>query len=691
MREYHSKAIRNVAILGHMDCGKTTIAEAVLYLAGAIDKKGEVEKKNTVSDYTVEEQARQTSLQSALIPVEWNGHKINFLDVPGSEEMIGEVENVLSVVKGAVLVIDAGAGVEPGTERAWEELRKHNIPTLIFVNKMDKENIKYEELIEELKEKFGKRVAPFCYPLGKQDTFDGFALVAEGKARLYRDGICVDGEIYEDKKEKVQELYEWMCEAVAETSEELMEKYFAGEPLELEEVKVGLRTAVLAGEVYPVICGSAIKNIGIATLLNMIIDYNPCPDDLKPKAGHLPNSDQVILKPTADSEPLAAYVFKTIVDPFVGTISLLKIYSGVVKTGMDVYIPNIDQTVKLPQIFSLMGKTQLQIDAAYAGDIVAVAKLSELEIGYTLCDKKAPVVFDKPDYATPIYYVAIKPKNKQDEEKISSALTKIKQEDPTFEFKRNPETAQLLIGGQGVLHIGYIIDKLKNIFKVEVTQEDPKVVYRETIRGRTTGDKGVQGRHKKQSGGAGQFGDVWIKFEPSQEVFEFHEEVFGGAVPKNYFPAVEKGLQKALEKGPLAGFPVIGVKATLVDGSYHPVDSNELSFVLAAGLAWQAAIKEVKPTILEPIMELLITVKTEHVGAVMGDMSKRRGRILGQEDIGNGKTVVTAEVPESEIAKYATELKTMTQASGRFERRFLRYDITPEEQIKKIIAEYKEN
>ena len=690
MREYHSKAIRNVAILGHMDSGKTTITEACLYIAGAIDKKGEVEKKNTVSDYTVEEQARQTSLQSSLIPVEWSGHKINFLDVPGSEEMIGEVENVLSVVKGAVLVIDAGAGVEPGTERAWEELRKHNIPTLIFVNKMDKENIKYEELIEELKEKFGKRVAPFAYPLGKLDKFDGFALVAEGKARLYRDGVSVDGEIYDDKKEKVQELYEWMCEAVAETSEELMEKYFAGEPLELEEVKTGLRQAVLAGEVYPVLCGAALKNIGIQTLLNMIIDYNPCPDDLKPKAGHLPNSDEEVLKPTKDSEPLSAYVFKTIVDPFVGTINLFKIYSGVVKTGMDVYIPNIDQTVKLPQIFSLMGKTQLPIDAAYAGDIIAVAKLPELEIGYTLCDKKSLVVFDKPDYATPIYYVAIKPKNKQDEEKISSALAKIKQEDPTFEFKRNPETAQLLIGGQGVLHIGYIIDKLKNIFKVEVTQEDPKVVYRETIRGRTTGDKGVQGRHKKQSGGAGQFGDVWIKFEPTTEPFEFAEEVFGGAVTKNYFPAVEKGLQKALEKGPLAGFPVIGVKATLVDGSYHPVDSNELSFVLAASLAWQAAIKEVKPTILEPIMELLITVKTEHVGAVMGDMSKRRGRILGQEDIGNGKTVVTAEVPESEIAKYATELKTMTQASGRFERKFLRYDITPEEQIKKIIAEYKQ-
>lgn len=689
MREYHSKAIRNIAVLGHFNCGKTTLTESLLYMGGQIDKKGEVERKNTVSDYMLEEQQRQTSLSASLIPVEWKGHKINFLDTPGSEEMIGEVENVLSVVKGAILVIDAGSGIEPGTERVWELLREKHIPTLIFVNKMDKENIKYEQLIEELKEKFGKRVAPFCYPLGKLDKFDGLALVAERKAKLYRDGIMVDGEIYEDKLEKVQELYDWMCEAVAETSEELMEKYFAGEPLELDEVKKGLRTSVLASEVYPVICGSALKNIGIGTLLDMIISYTPCPDDLKPKVGYELGTNKEILKPTKDSEPFAAYVFKTIVDPFVGAISLFKVYSGVVKTGMEVYVPNLDTTIKLPQIFSLMGKTQLPLEAAYAGDIIAVAKLAELEIGFTLCDKKVPVIFDKPVYPTPIYYVAIKPKQKQDEEKISQALSKILQEDPTFEFKRNAETAQLLIGGQGVLHLGYIIDKLKNTFKVEVETEDPKIVYRETIRGRTTGEKGVQGRHKKQSGGAGQFGDVWIKFEPSTENFEFHEDVFGGAVPKNYFPAVEKGLIKALERGPLAGFPVIGVKATLVDGSYHPVDSNELSFVLAAGLAWQAAIKEVRPTILEPIMEVKVTVKAEHVGAVMGDMSKRRGRILGQEEVGNGKTCVIAEVPESEIIKYATELKTMTQASGRFERNFLRYDITPEDQMKKIIEQYK--
>lgn len=688
MREYHSKAIRNVAILGHLGSGKTSLTESFLFLSSAIDKKGEVEKKNTVSDYTVEEQTKQLTLSTSLIPVEWKGHKLNFLDTPGNEEFVGEIDNVLSVVKGAILVIDASKGVEVGTERCWEELRKRNIPTIIFINKMDKENIKYDNLIDELKEKLGKRVAPFSYPLGKLDKFDGVALAVEKTARVYKDGVCIDAEIYPDKVSKVEELYDYICEAVAETSEELMDKYFSGEPLTVEEVKSGLRTGVLGGDVYPIFCGSAIKNIGIQSLLNLVVDYMPAPDDLKPKSGKDLNGNEV-LRETKDSEPFSAYVFKSIVDPFVGTINMFKVYSGSVKTGQEVYISNTDTVVKMPQLFSMMGKTQLQVEAAYAGDIIAVAKLTELTAGQTLCDKKAPIVFDLPEYPTPTIYVAIKPKNKQDEEKISTALQRIGQEDKTFEMKRNPETSQLLIGGQGMTHIGYILDKLRNSYKVEVEMEDPKIVYRETIRGKTLGEKGVQGRHKKQSGGAGQFGDVWIKFQPTDKDFEFTEEVFGGAVPKNYFPAVEKGLVKALEKGPLAGFPVIGVKATLVDGSYHPVDSNEVSFVLAAGLAWQAAIKEVKPTILEPIMEVQVTIKSEYVGAVMGDMSKRRGRILGQEDIEGGKTIITAEVPESEIIKYATELKAMTQASGRFIRKFLRYDITPEDKIKKIIEEYK--
>ncbi len=674
MREYHSKAIRNVAILGHLGSGKTTLSESLLFVGKAIDKKGEVERKNTVSDYTLEEQTRQTSLSAAMIPVEWKDYKINFIDTPGSEEMVGELDNVLSVVKGAILVIDATKGVEVGTERCWEELTNRGIPTLIFINKMDKENIKYDEVISSLQEKLSKKITPFCYPLGKQDAFEGAEKVF-GNA---------------NRSTNTEDIYESLLEEIAGSDEELMMKYFDGEELTDEEIDKGLRTLVVNGDIYPAYVGSSVKNLCIDELMDLIVKYMPCPEDIKAaKATDVATKAEKEIK-IDDNAPLAAFVFKTIVDPFVGTINLFKILSGTMKVGMEAYIPNIDETIKLPQIFALQGKTQIQVDAAYAGDIIAVSKLPELQTGYTVCEKKGAVLFPAVEYPTPTIYIAIKPKQKQDEEKISQALQKIKQEDPTFEFVRNPETSQLLVGGQGVLHIGYIIDKLKNTFKVEVGTEDQKVVYRETIKGRTTGEKGVQGRHKKQSGGAGQFGDVWIKFEPCKEDFVFEEQIFGGSVPKNYFPAVEKGLQKALEKGPLAGFPVIGVKAILVDGSYHPVDSNEISFVLAAGLAWQAAIKEVKPTILEPIMEVQVTIKAEYVGAVMGDMSKRRGRILGQDEIGGGKTCITAEVPEAEIVKYATELKAMTQASGRFSRKFLRYDITPEDKVKKIIEENKQ-
>ncbi len=687
MREYHSKAIRNVAILGHLGCGKTTLSESFLFACGAIDKKGEVERKNTVGDYTIEEQTRQTTLSASLIPAEWKDYKINFIDVPGSEELIGELDNVLQVVKGAILVIDASKGVEVGAERCWEELRKRNIPTMIFLNKMDKEGVKYEALIDQLKDKFGKRVAPFCYPLGKQDQFDGFAMVVENKAKLYKDGIMIDGEIYDDKKAKCEEIYNSMCEAVAETSEEMMDKYFSGEPLSTEEVKTGLRTSVLSGDVYPVFVGSATKNIGVSTMLDMVIDYLPAPDDLKPVEVTDVNTKQRVKRETKDSEPLAAFVFKTIVDPFVGTINLFKIYSGVVRTGMDAYIPNIDETIKMPQIFSMMGKTQIALDQAFAGDIVAVAKLPELQTGYTICDKKTAVQFDAIEYPTPIMYYAIQPKQKQDEEKISAALQKLSQEDPTFEFKRNAETAQLLIGGQGGTHIGYILEKLKNSFKVEVGLDDQKVVYRETIRGKTD-QHGVQGKHKKQSGGAGQYGDVWVRFESFDGDFEFAEEVFGGSVPKNYFPAVEKGLKMALEKGPLAGFPVIGVKATLTDGSYHPVDSNELSFQLAARLAFQNAVPKIGCTILEPIYQVNVIIKDEYVGAVMGDMSKRRGRVVGTNAL-EGAQEIIAEVPEAEITKYAIDLKAMTQASGRFSRTFLRYEAVPEFLISKIVEETK--
>ncbi len=684
MKEYHAQAIRNVAILGHLGSGKTSLSEALLYISGAIEKKGEIERKNTVGDYSLEEQNRQTTLSASLIPVEWNGYKINFLDTPGSEEFIGEVENILSVVKGAILLVDASKGVEVGTERCWEEIRKRNLPTIILINKMDKENVKFEPVLNSIYEKLGKRAVPFCWPLGHSDSFDGFANVVTKKAHIYKDGKMVEDTIFPDKMAKIDALYNDISEAVAETSEELLEKYFSEGTLSEEEIKEGLRIGTLAGDIYPVLVSSALKNIGIATLLNMVVDYMPSPVDLKAKQGKdLKGNDAV--RESKDDAPFAGQIFKTIIDPFVGSISLLKVYSGTIRTGQEVMLSNKEQMLKTNQLFTLMGKTQIPVDAAYAGDIVAVAKMADLFTSCTICDKKDPIVFDKVEHPTPTIYVAIQPKNKQDEEKISVALSKLQQEDETFEIKRNPETSQQLVGGQGITHIGYILEKLKNTFKVDVEMTEPKVVYRETIKAKGE----AQGRHKKQSGGAGQFGDVWIRFEPCKEDFIFSEEVFGGSVPRNYFPAVEKGLIKILEHGPLAGFPVIGVKATLYDGSYHPVDSNEISFVLAAGLAFKAAVEKIKPTILEPIMTLSIIVKSEYLGAVMGDMNKRRGRILGTEDLPGGKTKVTAEVPESEITKYTTELKAMTQASGRFSREFNRYEEVPENLIKKIIEEYK--
>jgi elongation factor G len=683
MKEYHGKAIRNVALLGHLGSGKTSLAESLLFIGGAIDKKGSVERKNTVSDYTVEEQNRQTTLSASLIPVEWKDHKINFLDTPGSEEFVGEVEGVLSAVKGAVLIIDATKGIEVGTESSWELLRERNIPTFVVINKMDKENIKFDQLIDSIRDTFGNRIAPFCWPLGKSENFDGFANIVNKKAYIFKDGKVTEGEIYPDKMDKVEELYLQLTEAVAETSEELLDKYFEEGSLSEDEIREGLRIGTINGDIYPVLVTSALNDVGVETLLNMVVDYMPSPLDLKPMKGKDLDGNEVERK-SVDDEPFSAQVFKTIIDPFVGSINLFKIYSGTLKVGQEVLLTNNKTTLKVPQIFTLQGKTQIPLDNAHAGDIVAVAKLPELFTSATIAEKKNPIIYPVIEYPTPTIYVAVKPKNKQDEEKISSALQKINQEDATFEIRRNPETAQLLVGGQGMTHINFILDKLKNQFKVDVETEQPKIVYRETIKGKGEG----HGRHKKQSGGAGQFGEVYIRFEPSKQDFEFAEEVFGGAVPKNYFPAVEKGLIKTFEKGPLAGFPVIGVKATLYDGSYHPVDSNEISFVLAASLAFKDALPKIKPTILEPIMEVKVVIKSEYLGSVLGDMNKRRGRIMGTEELSGGKTEVTVEVPESEIITYNTELKAMTQASGKFSRQFLRYEEVPEHLIDKIIKEY---
>ncbi len=682
MKEYLANQLRNIAVLGHLGSGKTSLCEALLYESKAITKKGEVEKKNTVSDFLVEEQNRQTSLSTTLIPVEWKDNKINVLDTPGSEEFIGEIDNALSVVNGAVMVVDATKGIEVGTERLWNEARELSLPTIFLINKMDKENVKFDQVLDSLQTNFSNKIIPLYLPIGQESDFRGYVSVVEKKGYLSDGTTC---EVDADTLAKVEEVFEQIVEAVAETSEELLDKFFSGEELTSEEIITGLRTGVLNGELFPVVVSSAVKNIGVDALIGTIIDYLPSPSDVAPVRGINPKNNEEVERKSSVEEPFSAMVFKTIVDPFVGTINLFRVYSGSVKTAQEVFIPNSDTTVKMGQIVTLMGKTQIQVNVLNAGDIGAVTKMPELATGYTFCDKKDPIQYKEPELPTSTIYVAVVPKNKQDEDKISNAFQRLHIEDPTFEIRRNPETAQLLIGGQGMTHIGYILEKMKNMFKVEVDTADPKIVYRETIRSKAEG----HGRHKKQSGGAGQFGEVYIRFEPSTQDFEFANEVVGGAVPKNYFPAVEKGLIETLEHGPLAGFPVIGVKATLFDGSYHPVDSNEISFKLAASLAFKDATQKLRPTILEPIMEVEITVKDEYIGDIMGDMTKRRGRVLGMDQAGKGTQKVKAEVPEAEIVTYTTDLKAMTQGSGYFTRKFVRYEEVPEMLVHKIIEEYK--
>ena len=677
MKDYKTNNIRNIAILGHLGCGKTSFGEALLFQAKAIDKKGEVERKTTVGDYSVEEQTRQTTLNSSLLPLEWKGYKFNFLDTPGSEEFIGDIENVLSAADAAVILIDGTKGAEVGTERVWEECAKRKLPTIFFVNKMDKENCKFDEVLDSIHEKLTKKAIPLALEIGGTNNFKGYATVLDKKA-FYNDGKT--GDAPAELADRIEEIYGQLMEKAAEADEELMMKYFDTMELSPEEVVSGLKTEVCTAELFPILVGAGLKNVGVSALLDMAIDFLPAPSGAK--EGQYKGAK--VVRNVDSNEPLSAYVFKTIIDPFIGTINFFKVYSGSVTTGQDIYLPENDLTIKCPQLITMMGKTQINVGTVEAGDIACITKIPEICDGVTFCDKKAPVVFEKVVHPTPVIYVGIQPKNKQDEDKISSSLQKLRLEDSTLEIVRNQETAQQLIGGQGMTHLGYILEKMKNMFKVEVETTEPRIVYRETIKAKGE----AQGKHKKQSGGAGQYGDVWIRFEPCEEKFIFAEEVVGGAVPKNYFPAVEKGLIETLEKGPLAGYPVIGVKATLYYGSYHDVDSNELSFKLAARLAFQNACDKIKPTLLEPIYQVNVIVKDEFVGTILGDMNKRRGRVLGMEQK-EGVQEIIAEVPEAEISKYAIDLKAMTQASGRFSRQFLRYEEVPEFLIKKVVEEAK--
>ena len=682
---YNADNIRDVAILGHLGSGKTTLVEAFAYATGLIKQKGEVEKKNTISDYSDEEHNRTSSINASVVPVYYNDHKINLIDLPGNDDFVGEILSVTRLIKGAILVIDAASGVQVGTIKHWHTLRRRNIPTIIYVNKMDKENVNFEDILSEIRTKLGKNAVPFTYPIGHEVNFDGFVNVVDLKARRYNGKECVDDEIYPDKRAKVYELHNTICEAVASTNEELLEKFFNGEELTREEIHKGLRDGVLNGELIPVIVGSATKSIGIHTLLNMMIDYLPCPSDLKPYLVETDKGEKVERK-TLDTEPFSAYVFKTIVDPYAGIINIFKVNSGVLKLGDDIYVSQTGKTEKISTLFNICGKNLTNVNEVHAGDIAATTKLSNVRSSYTLCSPKNIVTYKPVKYPTAVIFLALVPKNKADEDKLSQVLQKIMLEDPTVEVKRNQETKQLLLGGSGLSHLSYILEKMKNLYKVEVKTEDPKIVYRETITKEALGD----GRYIKQSGGAGYYGVVQMRFSPSDKT-EFTEEVFGGAVPKNYFPAVEKGFLEALGQGLLAGFPVINIKATLLDGKYHPVDSNEMAFKMAAILAFKDAYMKANPIILEPIYKISVNVNNQYLGDVLSDLNQKRAKVIEMNDQGNGNQEIVATVPEAEILNYAQELKAITQSSAYFNREFLDYEEVPAYLKDKVIEQNKLN
>lgn len=672
-----SKNIRNIAVLGHQGSGKTTLVES-LYSIVNNTEKGTIEKKNTVSDYLKEEKARLCSVSTSIVPLFVKENKVNLLDIPGNDDFIWEVISITNSIKGAVLVVDALSKVQVGTVKHFNNLRKRGIPTIIYVNKMDKGNPDYEDILSDLRSHFGKICVPFTMPLGHNDNFDGFVNVVDLKARKYNGKECIDDEIYEDKKLKVFELHNTLCEAVALTNDELLDKFFSGEPLTNEEIHAGLRAGVLNGELVPVVFGSAQNNIGLHTLLSMFIDYLPCPTDLKPYVGEDENGNEITRK-TLNEEPFSAYVIKTLVDPYLGSINILKVDSGVLHLGDEVYCPQTKNSFKISSLFTLCGKQQINVSEAIAGDIVAISKVEDINTTYTLCDKNNYILYKQIKFPTAVCFKAIGVKDKKDEEKLSPILAKLRKEDPTLEVKRNVETKQLLLGGMSDSHLQFVLDKIKNTYNLELQTSEPKICYRETIRKEAS----AVGKYIKQSGGSGFYGVVDMKFAPAKES-EFTEEIFGGSVPKNYFPAVEKGFFEALQQGLLAGFPVIGVKATLTDGKYHPVDSNELAFKMAAILSFKEAYMKCSPTILEPILRITINVENKYLGDVLSDLNSRRAKVQDVIDKEDSSSII-ALIPESESLDYVTKLKALTQGSGFFNRQFEDYEEVPEGLKAKVI------
>ena len=684
MNIYTTDKIRNVALLGHGGAGKTSLVEAMAYLSGITSRMGKVDDGNTVSDFGKEEQKRKISISTSVVPIEWEGYKINLLDAPGFFDFAGEMEEAISAAGAAIIVVNGKAGVEVGAQKAWELCEKYKLPRMVYVSNMDVDNASFRQVVEDMTEQFGKKMAPFHLPIRENEKFVGYVNVITETGNRWQGKEVVECEVPEYNKPNLQICRDTLMEAVAETSEEMMERYFSGETFSDAEIRAALRTNVCDGSIVPMTMGSSVLCQGMYTLLDDIIKYFPSRENREIAGINLKTND--IYHADYDfSKAKSAYIWKTIVDPFIGKYSLIKVNSGVLKTDDVIYNVDKDVEEKIGKLYVLQGSKPIEVKEFHAGDIGALAKLTAARTGDSLSTKATTIKYGKWEMPKPYTYKRYNPKNKGDVDKISQALQKISHEDQTMKYVNDSENRQMLLYGMGDLHLEVISSKLLNEYKVEIELTEPKVAFRETIR--KTSD--VEYKYRKQSGGHGQYGHVKMKFEPLGdlgEVYVFEQQVVGGAVPKNYFPAVEKGIQDSVLKGPLAAYPVVGVKAILYDGSYHPVDSSEMAFKMATIQAFKKGFMEASPVLLEPIVSLKVTVPDSYTGDVMGDLNKRRGRVLGMNPAPGGKQVIEADVPMMGLFGYCTDLRSMTGGRGNYEYEFSRYEQAPSDIQEKEVA-----
>ena len=682
-REFSLENTRNIGIMAHIDAGKTTTTERVLYYTGKIHKIGETHEGASQMDWMEQEQERGITITSAATTAQWNGYRVNIIDTPGHVDFTVEVERSLRVLDGAVTVLDAKAGVEPQTETVWRQATTYGVPRIVFANKMDATGADFIMSLESLEKRLGVQGVAIQLPIGAEDTFEGIIDLIKMKA-IYFEGAKGENVVYKEIPEEymaqAEEYRAKMLDQAATYDDDLLMKVLEGEEISEEEIKAAIRKGTLAVELFPVLCGSAYKDKGVQPMLDAVIDFLPAPTDIPSIKGTDEDGNEVE-RHASDDEPFSALAFKIMADPFVGKLTFFRVYSGTCQSGSYVLNSTKDKKERLGRILQMHANKRNEIDEVYAGDIAAAVGFKNTTTGDTICDEKNFVILEKMEFPEPVIQLAIEPKTKQDQDKLSNGLIKLAEEDPTFKTFTNPETGDTVIAGMGELHLDVIVDRLKREFKVEANVGAPQVAYRETI----TQAAECEGKYVKQSGGRGQYGHVWIKFEPNEgKGFEFVDAIVGGAVPREYINSVKVGLEDALETGMIAGYPVLDVKATLFDGSYHDVDSSEMAYKIAASLALKNAAKKCGPVLLEPIMAVEVTAPSEYLGSVMGDISSRRGMIEGQEERGNAVSV-QASVPLSEMFGYATDLRSFTQGRGNYTMQFDRYEAAPKSIREEII------